>query len=321
MRVDPAADLERALRGLDDARAPSTARAYRAAWEDWQAYRRAAGGEEDRIPIGVESLLAWLSHCEERGLGRSALRMRASAVRAVHEQLGHQSPTDDPLIRTFLKAAGRRGAAAGRSVTRKRAVTAGILVRALADASPRDRAILLVGYVSGLRREELAALEWSDVREELDDAGEVEAAILRVRMSKTDQEGAGRWVGLPVNRERPDLCPVRALQRWSEVPEPSSTGRASRGRVFRCSGKTIARVVKRACERVGLDPLEFGAHSMRRGMITEARRAGVPNAEIMGQSGHASEAMLPTYTEQRDAAENRAARAAVDALRGDGTDE
>lgn len=44
---------------------------------------------------------------------------------------------------------------------------------------------MLVGFASGLRRSELAALELGDVRQE--DAG----LAVHVRRSKTDQDGAG----------------------------------------------------------------------------------------------------------------------------------
>ena len=39
---------------------------------------------------------------------------------------------------------------------------------------------------------------------------------MRIRKSKTDQEGAGRLVGVPYG-STPATCPVRALRAWLEV--------------------------------------------------------------------------------------------------------
>lgn len=297
-------DLERALAGLGDARAPATRRAYEAAWRDWLAYAERSGIPPS-LPVEPGYLLAWLSACEERGLSVDSLRSRVAAMRAMHAR-SQSDPTTDPDVALFVAAAARRAAQAGRRREPKRALTAQIVREVVREASARDRAILLVGYVSGCRRSELAALTWADVEEE------GEALVLVVRTSKTDQQGVGRRVGIPRNDAQPDLCPVRALRAWQRVPLPPGT--TTHRRVFRCSGRTIARVVQRACARAGLDPADFGAHSMRRGMITDARRAGVYNREIMHQSGHRSESSLATYTESVDASENPAARAVVDAL-------
>lgn len=309
-RRDGRADLERALAGLADAHAPATVRAYRSAWDDWLAYA-AETGLPGTIPVESGYLLAWLSACEGRGLSMSSLRRRVGAMRAAHRFLGQRSPTDDPKVGLFLKAASRRAAERGRVRTPKRAVTGEILKRMLGtlrgSRAVRNRAILLVGYVSGCRRGELAALEWRDVTREGD------GIVLLIRRSKTDQEGVGRRAGLP-RGEDPELCPVRALEAlWASAGSADLLAPPD-ARVFRCSAETIANVVKRACARAGLDPADFAAHSLRRGMITEARRAGVHNAHIMHQSGHRSEAMLADYTQAVDAAENPAARAVVTGL-------
>ena len=40
-----------------------------------------------------------------------------------------------------------------------------------------------------------------------------EGVVIDIRMSKTDQEGAGRKVGIPFGQFR-NTCPVRALKTW-----------------------------------------------------------------------------------------------------------
>ena len=75
---------------------------------------------------------------------------------------------------------------------------------AIAGGQARDRAIVLVALVTGLRRSELAALRWSDLEPTS------EGLLAWVRRSKTDQAGEGRPVAVP--RGRGPACPVRALR-------------------------------------------------------------------------------------------------------------
>jgi integrase len=58
----------------------------------------------------------------------------------------------------------------------------------------RDRALLLIGFAGGFRRSELAAINLSD-RERVR-----EGIILTIRRSKTDQDGIGRKIGIPLGR-------------------------------------------------------------------------------------------------------------------------
>jgi hypothetical protein len=53
------------------------------------------------------------------------------------------------------------------------------------------------------------------------------------------------------------------------------------GRLLPIDPATIARVVKRAIARTGVEPGEFSAHSLRAGMMTAADRLGVPFEQAM----------------------------------------
>ena len=82
------------------------------------------------------------------------------------------------------------------------------MVAALPDdlGGTRDRALLLIGWAGALRRSELVAIEVGDL--EWTDDG----LVITIRRSKTDQEAAGRQVGIPYGTNGP--CPEAALYGW-----------------------------------------------------------------------------------------------------------
>src|SRR4029077_2801930 len=97
------------------------------------------------------------------------------------------------------------------------------------------------------------------------------------------------------------VCPVRALVRWVEA-SGLAEGPLFRGidrhghvqpeRLHPCS---VARIVKRCAERVGLDPEKFEGHSLRAGFATTAPKHGKLLDAIMRQTLHRSERVARTY--------------------------
>jgi integrase len=172
-------------------------------------------------------------------------------------------------------------------------------VRKMVDALPagaigvRDRALLLLGFAAALRRSELVGLDVGDVQETTD------GLVVRIRKSKTDQEGAGRLVGVPYG-SAPATCPVRALRAWLEFRcdvDPALFRHIDwHGKQHkRLTDKAVARLVKRAADRVGIDPATVAGHSLRAGLATSAAAANVPERVIALQTGHESMTMLRRY--------------------------
>ena len=94
---------------------------------------------------------------------------------------------------------------------------------------------------------------------------------------------------------------MRALRDWIDQAE-LTTGPLFRavdkhGNVSpsRLTGRTVARVVKRAALRAGYDSSRFSGHSLRAGLATSAAQAGKPERVIMATTGHRSEKMVRKY--------------------------
>jgi integrase len=161
-------------------------------------------------------------------------------------------------------------------------------------AGCRDRALLLLGFAGALRRNELVGLDVADITEGID------GLTVRLRRSKTDQEGAGRTLGIPFG-SNPVTCPVRAWRTWLEVsgitegPAFRPVDRHGHIGSTRLSAQAVALVLKRHAARAGLDPDEMAGHSLRAGLATSAAAAGVPERVIAEQTGHKGTAMLRRY--------------------------
>jgi integrase len=157
----------------------------------------------------------------------------------------------------------------------------------------RDRGLILLGFSGAFRRSELVALEVRDLDFTRD------GLIVLLRRSKTDQEGTGRRVAVRYGA-RPDTCPVRTLQSWLELAAITT------GPVFRAINRhgqvragltpqSVALIVKRLCQRAGLDPAQYAGHSLRAGHATSAAINGASECSIMAQTGHRSVQMVRRY--------------------------
>src|SRR6185436_1885467 len=105
-----------------------------------------------------------------------------------------------------------------------------------------------LGFAGAFRRSELVALDVEDC------AFGKDGLTVTLRRSKTDQQGAGRKIGIPYGGN-PETCPVRTVQAWHELTGITS-GALFRsinrhGHVLpgRLCGVDVARVVKKLAKR------------------------------------------------------------------------
>lgn len=275
-----------------EARAPATERAYRSDWRDFAAW--CARNGLDAIPAAPATIGAYLAD-RASDLKVGSLNRRVAAIVAAHRFAGHALDRKHPAIGAVLAGIRRRFGS-------RQEAKAAILT---ADLRKMVRA-LPVTLAGAFRRSELAALDLEDV--EIMDQG----LIVAIRRSKTDQEGAGRKIGIP--RGRKGTCAATALQDWI------AAGGITAGTLFtaldrghaggRLSGQAIAEIVKRAAVQVGLDPARYGGHSLRSGFATSAARGGADLSFVMLQTGHKSADSARRYVQQGRLLSNPASKAA-----------
>jgi integrase len=157
----------------------------------------------------------------------------------------------------------------------------------------RDRALLLIGFAGGFRRSELVGLDCADIERVC------QGVVITLRRSKTDQEGAGRKIGIPYGRTR--HCPVVAFDNWLSMsgidhgPVFRPVDRHGRIAPGELSGEAVSLILKERVAAAGIDASSFSGHSLRAGFATSATQACVSTLKIRAQTGHASDAMLSRY--------------------------
>ena len=298
----------RAAEFARSSRSAATERAYRSDWTDFSGWCERAGLSP--LPAAPATVGAYLS-ARTGELKVATLHRRLAAITAAHRMAGLGLDGGHPAIARVL--AGIRRAYGTRQQAKTAILTEDLrrVVRALPTtlAGIRDKAVLLVGFAGAFRRSELAALDLGDIS--LSNAG----LTITIRRSKTDQEGAGRQVGIPRARKTSVTCPVAALESWlNERTELTNSDAlflgVFHGRLMgRLSGQAIAEIVKRAVNRVGFDPSKFAGHSLRSGFATSAARGGADLAFIMQQTGHKSADVARRYVQAGSLLQNPASKA------------
>lgn len=287
---------------VDQSVAPNTRRAYAADWRHFQSWCQIHRLEP--LPASPKTVAAYLSaladgSATEEGKPYTAatIRRRMTSIRIVHGAREAPDPTDTELVAKTWRGIRRDEdvsvAQKGREALLADHIRA--VVEALEDdqlKGRRDRALVLVGYATGARRGELAALDVGDLD------FRPEGMLVHIRRSKTDQAGRGRTASVHYGEE---CCAVSALKGWLEAADIQegavfrTVDRWGNLRGNRLSGRSINRAVKAAAQAAGMDSSRVGAHSLRAGHVTQRRVAGDPTDAIMDQTGHRSASTMRRY--------------------------
>jgi len=162
----------------------------------------------------------------------------------------------------------------------------------------RNRALLLLGFAGAFRRSELVTLQFEDLKLVRD------GYIVKLRRSKTDQQGEGREVAIPYGSNL-DTCPVRALQDWITLSKIESSfifraiNRYGKLALKPLTAQVVSLVIKENLPNKELAD-KFSGHSLRAGFATTAALAGVQEYAIMKQTGHKRSDTLKKYIRSRD---------------------
>jgi integrase len=221
------------------------------------------------IPSSPELVAGYLAqHAGE--LAVATLVRRVASISKAHEARSLPNPCRAEIVRATLRGIKRRWGCAQHQA---RALMRDELFLVLDSMGgglreTRDHALLLFGFAGGFRRSELVGLDHSDIERVR------QGVIVHLRRSKTDQEGAGRKIGVPYGRTQ--HCPVLALERWLEISGiktgPIFCPVDKHGHIAssRLTGDAVSVILKERVAGAGFDPTGYSGHSLRAGFATSA---------------------------------------------------
>ncbi|MDH7602584.1 MAG: site-specific integrase [Armatimonadota bacterium] len=286
--------LENARNFLTTTVADSTKQVYARDWNSFVRWCDDLG--LPHLPSSPDVVACYFTSLAMKDFRVPTIRRHCAAIAAAHREAGYPTPTSHPAIKELLHGMTRKIGCSAKPVDALLSEDIRRVVKAMPDTliNARDKAIILIGFAGAFRRSEIVGLNVDDI------SHRDEGIVILLRKSKTDQQGEGRWVGLPYGKS-PDTCPVNALRHWLEVSE------ISEGAIFRgldrhgnfvskrLSIRSVGNIIKRAVKAAGLDPEKYSGHSLRSGHCTQASRAGVAEHVIAQQTGHKSMSSLKRY--------------------------
>lgn len=246
------------------------------------------------LPATPEMVAAYIA-AYAGTLSVATITRRVATLSKAHQAMAGSNPCQSALVKATLQGLRRKH---GTAQKQAKALTREDLF-AILDAigngmkDVRDRALLLLGFAGGFRRSELVGLDVADIEHVR------QGIIITLRHSKTDQEAAGRKIGIPHGRTR--HCPVAAITDWltrSGITEGAifrPINRHGQLQPERLSGDAVSEVIRERLAAAGHDPEGYSGHSLRAGFATSAAQAGASTMKIRAQTGHASDAMLSRY--------------------------
>lgn len=288
-------DAARIAEALQRSRAENTRRAYASAWRVWQEWAGAHGHQP--LPANTAGVAAYLAARAADGAARATLNTIRAAISATHRDRALPDPTDNQGIRQMLKGLRREAAGRGRgqaepltvedvaviiaTAKRPRRTKRGMESPALARRRGAvDAAIAGLLFQGGLRRSEAAALTWDDVSPATDGDG----LLIRIRHSKTDQEG-----------ERADIRFLKngaAQAVWALRPPAPDAGELVLGGL---NGQSVARRIAAAAKEAGIEK-RISGHSGRVGLASELTARGASTTETMLAGGWKTARMVAHYS-------------------------
>jgi site-specific recombinase XerD len=247
-------------------RAKNTMKAYKSDLKDFAQFCEDNGLQF--FPATPDILALYLTFLA-RHAKWNTIKRRVAAISVVHRVKKVPSPVNED-IRELMQGIKRK---IGEEVDRKEPLLLEHIQKMVALTDDelkglRDRALILLGYVTWLRRENLCELEVADI------SFLKKGILVKVRKEKQDQTRKGREVFVGYG-QNPETCPVKALREWFGAAGIKS------GKVFRSidrfgningslSGEGIRLILKKYALEIGLNPEKIAPHSLRAGGATQA---------------------------------------------------
>jgi site-specific recombinase XerD len=300
---------DQTLENLKNSKSKNTVRAYKSDFKDFEFF--CAKLNMKSLPSDPKVVSLYLTNLSQLSFKTSTIRRRLVSIATVHKHRGFYIDIKNPIItENFLGIKRKIGVyQKGKKPLLYNNIKEIIDVMDINIVNElqlhRDRSILLLGFSGGFRRSEIVSVDYEDLEF-------VEEGLkITIKRSKTDQLGAGLVKGIPFSHSE-KYCPVKSLKKYLEKskitkgPVFRSLLKGSLASENRLTDQSIAIVVKKYLELVGLNKNQYSGHSLRSGFATSTAAAGADERSIMTMTGHKSTEMVRRYIKEANLFKNNA---------------
>ena len=300
---------EETLKNLQNSRAKNTVRAYKSDFEDFGLFCVKNGFQN--LPSDPKVVSLYLTHLSTKDIKISTIKRRLVSIGVIHKTKGHYLDTKHPVIIENLMGIKRRKGTIQKGkkpllINHIKQLIDVINLEKEADIKKlRNKALLLIGFSGGFRRNEIVSLDLEDIEFVF------EGVKITVKKSKTDQFGEGMTKGIP-HFENSLYCPVTSLKRWinfSKIRKGPIFVKFSKGPKItkqRLTDQSVALIIKEYLFKAGIDSKNYSGHSLRSGFATSAAEAGAEERSIMAMTGHKTTDMVRRYIKEANLFKNNA---------------
>ena len=279
---------------IDGAYASSTIRAYQKNFERFIVYSENVN--QCALPAEKDLVSSYIKKLSDGNLKSASIRMAVASISSIHKLNQFGDPTTHPEVRLELRRMHRSLGREGKQALGVNQETLQLML-AHTDSSLigfRDRALLLTAYAGMCRRSELIELRVEDISYTSE-----KIIKIKLRRSKTDQDGLGRWLYLSNEAQG-------AIVDWLEM-SGIRTGKLFRGinkgnKVSEgLTSSQINRIYKKIARKSKLEPeiiKNISGHSMRVGAAQDLLAAGSSLAKIMQRGRWSKTDTVMRYVEQ-----------------------
>ena len=300
---------EETLINLKSSKAINTLRAYQSDLKDFGLFCAQNGFKS--LPSEPKIVSLYLTYLSTKEAKMSTLKRRLVSIGVIHRLKGYYLDTKHPSIIENIMGIKRRKGSLQKGKKPILISHLKLLIKVIDEQKVkdikklRDRTIILVGFSGGFRRNEIISLDY-------DDLDFVEEGLkIQIRRSKTDQFGEGLVKALPYF-DSPRYCPVVSLKNWIVISKINSGAlfkrftKGSKLSEHRLTDQTVALLIKKYLELVGIDSKNYSGHSLRSGFATSAAESGAEERSIMAMTGHKSTEMVRRYIKEANLFKNNA---------------
>ncbi|MCL1077211.1 site-specific integrase [Parashewanella spongiae] len=321
-------DLNSAVQETKHQISINTQRSYKSSFNIFHEYCEQHGLSV--IPADPRSIMAFIGFQKSQinmtghHFSLPTINSRLAAIRFYHQQAGFVSPTEHPDVLKILRGLSRNQYRNTVQYHQQPIMydELELLINMIEQNENelirlRDKALILLGFQGGFRRSELSKIQVEHI------SFLPKKMKVRLPYSKANQQGKNEWKLLPTSE---NFSAYTSIKNWLTVAGITS------GHVFRSisrdgksirpyfvasdhsntsnlkdqtnsgfiNGDDIYRIIKKYCNKAGLDPEFYGAHSLRSGCVTQLHENDKDYLYIMSRTGHADPRSLKNYLKPKD---------------------